>query len=226
MFVVVPFRANDGEHPDSVPIANGLIIAANVLLFFLGWRWFAGPDTGVFSIIGYGFSHLGLAHLIINMWVLLVFGNPVNRRVGNTNYLLAYLGTILFLGLFARLFQSDYIIGASGGVYAVIAMFAMLLPAVYVELGYIAVLPVTLLIGLFSRPPHWLYWLIRWDRCRIRGWWFILLVPALQILGLIWWPFDSGTYLGHLMGFLCGVVAVLMLPATISMGRRASYGMP
>ena len=43
----------------------------------------------------YGFSHASFWHLLFNMWALWVFGNPVNRRLGNGYYLLAYLGTIV-----------------------------------------------------------------------------------------------------------------------------------
>lgn len=223
MLVVIPTRVHDGARQQKVPVANGLLVALNVMCFFLGWQWHVGPGTGLLSMVGYGFSHASVTHLIFNMWVLLVFGNAVNRRLGNGYYLLTYLGTIVFLGIFGRMFSFDYLIGSSGGIFAVIAMFAMLLPSVLVEIGYIVVLPLTLLIGFFSRPSHWLFWLIRWDTCQLRGWWFILLVPIMQLMGLIWWSWNW-TNLGHLVGFFCGIAAVLLLPAKISMRSRVNYG--
>lgn len=224
MFLVVPRSVRDGAGKKAIPVANAVIVALNVLCFSLGWQWHVGPATSLFSIVGYGFSHASLMHLIVNMWVLLVFGNAVNRRVGNSYYLLAYLGTIVCLGMVARLFSFSYLVGSSGGIFAIIAMFAMLLPSVLVEVFYIAVFPLTLLLGLFSRPSHWLFWLMRWDTLYVRGWWFILLVPVIELMSLFWWSWNW-TNLGHLVGFLCGVAVVLMLPTKISMRSRVNYGM-
>ena len=98
MFVGLPVKVNDGARSESIPVANGLIIALNVLFYFLGVQMVVGPGSGLFSIIGYGFSHSGVTHLIVNMWLLLVLGNAVNRRIGNGFYLLGYLGTVVSLG--------------------------------------------------------------------------------------------------------------------------------
>jgi len=74
-------------------------MALNVLSFvflcLFGWSWPVGPSTGLLSVLFYGFSHAGFRHLLFNMWALRVFGNPVNRRLGNGYYLLGYLGTLL-----------------------------------------------------------------------------------------------------------------------------------
>ena len=223
MIIVVPTHVDDGPRRTDVPIANALIIAANVLLYFLGARWVVGPGTDVFSVVGYGFSHAGLGHLIVNMWTLLVIGTAVNRRLGDAYYVLCYFGTVVTLGLFARLFAGQYLIGSSGAVFAVIAVMALLLPGVWASLGYVAVFPLTVLIGLFARPDHWLYWLIRWGTFRLRAWWLLFLVPVLQIFGLFWW-WGNWTNLGHLLGFFCGVAFVTLLPAKVSMPGRAAYG--
>ena len=153
------------------------------------------------------------------MLVLLVFGNALNRRLGNGYYLLLYFGTIVALGLFARIFCSGYLLGASGAIYAVIAACVLLMPANIVELCYFALFPVTLLIGLFNRPQHWVFWLIRWDWFEFRAFWGILLIPMLEIWGLFWWGWNW-TNLGHLFGAVCGVAIVLMLPEELTMKRR------
>ena len=154
----------------AIPAANAALIVANVLIFWLGWSgpWTVGPGSGVLSIVTHAFSHFSIWHLVGNMWVLLVFGNPVNRRVGNTYYLLGYLGTVVALGLFAKLFLSSQLAGASGAIFAVIAMALLLMPAAILEVGYLAVFPITLLVGLVRRPKHWLYWFIRWGKFSFR----------------------------------------------------------
>src|SRR5262245_50840844 len=188
MLVFLPFHVNDGVPRNRIPPANGLIIVANVLLFGLGCShgWAVGPGSSVWTIFGYGFAHASALHLAANMWALLVFGNPVNRRLGNENYLLLYFGTLVALGLFGRLFCNGYMVGASGAVFAVIAACVLLMPASVVEVFYFALFPVTLLIGLFHRPKDWVAWFIRWEHFQMRAIWGILFVPFLEFWGLFW----------------------------------------
>ena len=98
------------------------------------------------------------------MWFLWLFGNPVNRRLGNRYYLLSYLGTILALGMFAWLFAPGLLLGSSGGIFAVMFLFMMLMPRAGVQVGYVALFPFSLLVGLFSRPKNWVFWFLRLGR--------------------------------------------------------------
>jgi len=224
MFFLMPLEVKQkGDLRKSVPVANGLLIVANVLVYWLGWFMPIGPDTGVSTVLMYGFSHFSPWHLIGNMWVLLVFGNPVNRRLGNGYYLLTYFGTILALGLFGRLTMSGYAAGSSGAIFAVLMIATMLMPAAIIEIGYFALFPVTLLIGLLRKPAHWVFWFIRWDKFSMRVFWCMLLVPLIELWSLFWsgWHF---THMGHLFGMVCGVVAVLLLPKRITMKSRVALG--
>ena len=102
-------------------------------MFLSPLTWAVGPGSGPWTILTYGFVHAGWWHVLFNVWYLWVFGNPVNRRIGNGYYLLTYLGTIILLGIFGRLLLPGYGLGASGGVFAVIAMMGLLMPAAKVE---------------------------------------------------------------------------------------------
>jgi membrane associated rhomboid family serine protease len=192
MFIPIPIRLYDGREFHAIPVVNGLLVVANVLAFWLGWQFAVGPGTGLFSIGLYAFGHASLWHLVGNMWVLLVFGTPVNQRLGNGWYLLVYLGTVLAMGLFARLFCPGPLLGASGAIFAVVAIALMLFPSALIEIAYFALFPFTLIIGLLAKPQHWAFWFIRWDKCQIRAWWGLLLVPFLEFWGLFWngwnWP--------------------------------------
>jgi membrane associated rhomboid family serine protease len=223
MFFVLPVYVRDSAARHAIPLANAVLIVANVLLFCFGWsaHWAVGPGTNILSIVGYGFAHASIWHLAGNMWTLMVVGNPVNRRLGNGYYLLLYMGTLVALGLFFRLFCSGDGMGASGAIFAVIAACVLLMPAYMVELCYFALFPITLLIGLFHRPKHWVYWFIRWDWFELRALWGIVLVPFLELWGLYWWGWNW-TNLGHLFGVVCGVAIVLMLPEHLTMKRRRS----
>jgi membrane associated rhomboid family serine protease len=149
-----------------VPPANLLLIVANFLLFFLsvflGGGWSVGRSTGWYTVLLYGFSHVSLWHLVFNMWALWVFGNPVNRRLGDGYYLLAYLGTVVAIGLIGWLFYSGVVMGASGGVFAVMTVAMILMPGARLLLAYVICFPITVLVGLISPPKqYWLYWFIR-----------------------------------------------------------------
>jgi membrane associated rhomboid family serine protease len=220
MFIPFPIRFHDGRAFHAIPVANGLLIALNVILFCFGYgdELSVGRGSGLFSIFTHAFGHVGVFHLVGNMLALLVFGTPVNRRLGNGFYLVVCFGTALALGVFAWLFCSGRLVGASGVVFAVIAIALMLFPSALIEVAYFALFPVTLLAGLLSRPKHWVFWFIRWDVFTVRAYWGLLLVPFLEFWGLFWSGWNW-TNLGHLAGLLCGVIAVLLLPTTITLNR-------
>jgi hypothetical protein len=46
-----------------------------------------------------------------------------------------------------------------------------------------------------------------------------VLIPLLQLAAYFWYHWDT-TYLAHLLGMLCGLGIVLLLPPRITMGRR------
>ena len=76
-------------------------------------------------------------------------------------------------------------------------------------------------MGLIKPPREAVFWFIRWDTVQLRSWWFLMLVPVLQIMGLFWWGYNW-TNMAHLMGFLFGIAFVLLLPKKVSMGSTAN----
>lgn len=224
MFFLWPVRVEDSSGREAVPFVNSVLIAINVMIFF-----FCGPHclglavghgSDFWTILLHAFGHFGPAHLLGNMWVLWLIGNPVNRRLGNGPYLAVYLGTAVALGLIAKLFFTGRLIGASGCIFAVIMIFLMLLPRARVTFYFVALFPITLLVGLFSRPAQWVFWFIRWDWYHLHAWVGLLLVPLLELWGLWTWGLNW-TNLGHLLGLICGLIAVLLLPTRITLG---TYG--
>lgn len=218
MFLPIPLQLRDGRRFDEIPVANGLLVVVSVLFYFMGWTLAVGPGTGLFSVVMYAFGHVTAWHLIGNVWVLLVFGTPLNRRLGNFWYCMFYFGCTIALGVLARMFLPALIVGSSGSVFAVIAGALLLLPSARLEIFYVALFPFTLLVGLFVRPAHWVFWFVRWDRFSLRAIWALVLVPLLELWSLIWsgWNWVN---LGHLMGLLLGVIAVLLLPERLTMRR-------
>ncbi len=222
MFIALPLHVQDARPTRTVAIVNPLLVAANVAAYFLGFSqtWAVGPGTGPLSVVTYAFAHAGLFHLVANMVVLFVVGNALNRRLGNAYYLAAYMTSAVAVGVITRVLSSGYLLGASGAVFAVLAMSWLLLPGAKLTLLYVATFPLTLLLGLFRRPAHWLLWLIRAGRFNIKVLWALPLVPVFELLELC----RSGwnwTNAGHLLGLLAGVAFVILLPARISMPVRS-----
>ncbi len=223
MFFVIPWKLRQAIEPRGVPAANIAIIAANVLFFLLGWSWPVGPGSSLPSLGLYAFSHCDLWHLGMNMWALWVFGNPVNRRLGNVYYALVYLGAAVLLGLFARLTMSACVLGASGAIFAVIAVALILMPRASIETACVAAFPLTLILGLVSKPAQWWQWLLRSRVYELPALWALALIPPMELF-LFWWDHWSPSSLAHLLGMLCGVAAVLLLPDRITMRRRSLIG--
>ena len=163
MFFPLPIKVRDGRHFQAIPAANSLLVALNVVIFCLGWHPSVGRGSSPFGIVTYAFGHADIGHLSFNMLTLLVFGSALNRRIGNVWYLLTYLGSSIALGLFAWVFRSGTMMGASGAIFAVIAMTMLLPPMATVESFYFALFPVTLLLAFIKPPPQWVFWFIRWD---------------------------------------------------------------
>lgn len=233
MFILLPLELKTPTgNSKALPVANVLIVAANVLLFLLtatwGTHWVAGPGANLLGIVLYGFSHASFWHLLFNMWALWVFGNPVNRRLGNGFYLLSYVGTIVILGLLARFVFDGRVLGASGGVFAVITIALLLMPAARLTVAYGVVFPLSLLVGLFRRPRYGIEWFLCGGTMGVKCIWCLALIPLLELATMCWAWFSGigGVWsLGHLLGMVCGVFIVLLLPKRISMpsgGRFAA----
>lgn len=223
MFFFLPLEVRQARAPAIFPLANVVLIAVNVLVFLLGGFWAVGRGSSLATVVLYGFSHASFWHLLLNMWALWVFGNPVNRRLGNALYVLVYLTTIVVIGLFSWRVLAGGACGASGALFAVIVICLILMPAALLDVAYLALFPLTILIGLFRRPQYGIYWFVRGGQFELRTLWALALVPLWELALLIFlgWNFAQ---LGHLMGMLCGVVAVLLLPTRITMGRRVAAG--
>src|SRR6185436_14333856 len=215
MIAFYPLQLVTRGLPEKTPWVNWVLVVLNVAFYYFswmaGWDWSCGRGSSVLSVVLYGFSHAGFWHLAFNMWTLLVFGDAVNRRIGNKYYLMAYLSSILLIGFFCWLIFPGRVIGASGAVFTVIGISLLLLPAARLRVGMLAIFPVTLVVAIFNRPKEFYQWAIRWGDFFVPMLWCLLLVPLLEFFGLLWSGW-SWTNLGHLMGLVLGVVFVLLLP--------------
>jgi len=143
-----------------------------------------------YQLITFQFMHVGLLHIAGNMFGLYFFGRAMEEALGRKGMLCLYLlsGTLgglvqVALGLKFAIFANATVLGASAGVFGLIAAFATREPNYPITLLVFFVLPVTLL-------AKWL-----------------LLFEAIVAVGGLFIP--GGTAHGaHLGGMLTGIAFV------------------
>lgn len=112
----------------------------------------------VWQLLSFQFLHSGLLHLLLNSWGIYVFGRSVEEALGKPRFLQLYLGSGVIGGLlhvvcsyflpqhFGGLIDGTHVpvVGASAGLYGLIAAFAGLFPHQRITLLLFFVLPITL----------------------------------------------------------------------------------
>jgi membrane associated rhomboid family serine protease len=141
------------------------------------------------------FLHGGWIHILSNMWVLFIFGDNIEDRMGHGRYFVFYILGGLASGLLQALAAPSSrvpAIGASGAIAAILGAYFILYPG-----GRVLTL-----IPLFIFP-----WFVEIPAIFFLGFWFItqvfsglatLNVPnAANMGGVAWWA--------HVGGFLFGI---------------------
>ncbi|MCF0261516.1 MAG: rhomboid family intramembrane serine protease [Sphaerochaetaceae bacterium] len=91
----------------------------------LGWIW---------QFVTYMFVHGSFSHLFFNMFALVMFGRVIERELGSKEFLLFYFVCGILGGMISYLFyliqgvDSAVIMGASGCIYALLLLRAVLYP--------------------------------------------------------------------------------------------------
>jgi len=155
------------------------------------------------------FLHGGWLHIIGNMWVLIIFGDNVEDRMGSIGYLLFYLICGIVSGLtqaFIAPTSQVPAIGASGAIAGVLAAYMVLFPRARV----------VTFIPLFILP-----WFVNIPALVFIAIWFLLQffsgVAALSMAtsgGVAYWA--------HVGGFISGLLLVWIFTAG-SRNRPRAY---
>jgi membrane associated rhomboid family serine protease len=214
---MLPLR--DTVRARDLPVMNWLLIAGNVLIFLfeaslsarqlnaltttfglVPARLLAHPGLAQgWTILTSMFLHGGWWHLISNMWVLYIFGDNVEDRMGHGRYLIFYLlGGVAAAAAHVLVSPDSTVptIGASGAISAVMGAYLVLFPGARV---------LTLIPG-FILP-----WFIEVPALLFIGFWFVSqLFNGLFALGfagsvdtyggVAWWA--------HVGGFVAGLLLV------------------
>jgi membrane associated rhomboid family serine protease len=112
-----------------------------------------------FELITYGFLHdpWNFQHIIFNMIALWFFGRPIEYRYGRREFLALFLVAVVFAGLVwmvgdilvNRGFTSTPMLGASGGVTAVLLLFCLNYPHQMIFIWGVIPVPAWLCAVLF-----------------------------------------------------------------------------
>ena len=205
------------------PLVNWMLIILNGLAFYyelkLGeaglksfvhtWgliplQLISNPAETWITIFTSMFLHGGWFHILSNMWILVIFGDNIEDRMGGGRYLIFYLLSGIVAALLqAYIFpQSDMpMIGASGAIAGVLGAFLILFPRARIA----SIVPIFFLFTLVEIPAT-----------IFLGFWFVLQLfsgwLALQganTSGVAWWA--------HIGGFVFGMLAVRLF------ARRLNY---
>jgi|SRR5689334_18470249 hypothetical protein len=218
---MIPIR--DDAPKSTTPFINYFLILLNVLVFlfeltlpprprtafevqfaFIPYRvdlWLAGAipaGNALVPLFTSMFLHAGWLHLIFNMWVLAIFGDNVEDRLGHFPYLLFYLVTGLVASLTNLMFSLHSKIpsvGASGAIAGIMGAYFFLYPRARVLTWF----------GFF------VFWLPAW---LVLGYWFVLQFLSGAATQITYAAQQTGgvAFWAHVGGFIAGLVLIKLVP--------------
>ena len=196
------------------PLTNILLIVANGLAFVYEIRmdpsalkgfiftwglipshFWSDPSSTWTTIYTAMFLHGGWIHIINNMWVLFLFGDNVEARMGSIRYLLFYLLSGTAAGLLQTyiLPTSDVpMIGASGAIAGVLGAYLILFPRSRIA----SLVPIFFIFTIIEIPAF--VFLLFWFVSQLYS--GLLAIPGGGGSGIAWWA--------HVGGFIFGVIMV------------------
>jgi len=157
----------------------------------------AHPDTAWPTLFSSMFIHGGWFHLLSNLWVLFLFGDNVEDRLGGLRYLLFYLAS----GAAAALLQVYVLsgsglpmVGASGAIAGVLGAYLVFYPRARVA----SLVPIFFIFTIIEIPA--VIFLAFWFLSQLGSGWLALNGGAGS--GVAWWA--------HIGGFVFGMAASLL----------------
>jgi Uncharacterized membrane protein (homolog of Drosophila rhomboid) len=216
---MIPIR--DNVPRVTTPVAVSAIILLNALAFFytqeLGgramaqffhlygvvpvrffepeWALRAGyPDSSGWPLVSYMFLHGGWFHVIMNMWMLWIFGDNIEDVTGHGGFVVFYLLCGLAAVGLHMLFEQTSpmpVIGASGAIAGVMGAYIVLYPH-----GRVLTLIPIIIFPLFLRIPSYLFLSIWFVSQVVSG----LIASGRGAQGVAWWA--------HVGGFVAGIVLI------------------
>lgn len=143
-----------------------VLLAANLLVFGLQMQaadalithfalWPLGAGFQPWQVVSSAFLHGGLFHLAVNMFGIWIFGRELERALGMQQYILLYAVSVFAAALLQLVVTAfgDPVptVGASGGLFGLLAAYAMLFPRRQIILLFPPIpLPAPVFVGFFA----------------------------------------------------------------------------
>jgi len=217
------FPLYDTVRSHKFPVINLALIVVNALAFLyqlqigdsalkgfiFEWglipsHFVSDPSNSWIYIFSAMFLHGGWFHILSNMWVLFIFGDNVEARLGGFRYLLFYLLSGIAAGLLQTyiLPSSDVpMIGASGAIAGVLGAYLVLYPRARVA----SIVPIFFIFTVIEIPAF--VFLLFWFVSQLYSGLFAIQGGGAS--GIAWWA--------HVGGFIFGIVMVSLFK------RRPAY---
>jgi len=196
------------------PIVNWMLIVLNGVAFYyelklddaelyrfiqtwglIPFQLAANPAQTWATIFTSMFLHGGWFHILSNMWVLAIFGDNIEDRLGGGRYLLFYLSSGVAAALlqsYLSLASSRPMIGASGAIAGVLGAYLILFPRARIA----SLVPIIFIFTLVEVPA--ILFLGFWFVSQLFSGWLAL--HGADAGGVAWWA--------HVGGFVFGVLTV------------------
>lgn len=209
------FPLYDTARSHKFPLVNLTLIAANALAFLyelqmgpaalegfiFTWglipaRLLGDPNNTWNTIYSSMFLHGGWFHILNNMWVLFIFGDNVEARMGGMKYLVFYLLSGTAAGLLqTHILPSSQVpmIGASGAVAGVLGAYLVLYPRSRVA----SLVPIFFIFTIVEIPAF--IFLIFWFLSQLYSGLFAIQGGGAS--GVAWWAHIGGFVFGLIMSF-------------------------
>lgn len=218
---MIPLR--DDAPKSTTPFINYFLIVLNVLVFlfelslapdsrnlfvkqfaFVPSRmdlWLSGvapASYALFPLFTSMFLHATFLHLLANMWVLAIFGDNVEDRLGHFGYLLFYLVTGLCAGathLMFNLHSQIPSLGASGAIAGVMGAYFFLYPR--------------------ARVLTWFFFFVLWlPAWLVLGYWFLAQFLSGAATAITYSARATGgiAFWAHVGGFVTGLLLIKLVP--------------
>jgi membrane associated rhomboid family serine protease len=145
----------------------------------------------IWQLLTYQFLHAGLFHLLLNCWGIYVFGKDVENALGKRLFFILYFTSGVAGGLLQVLASLGMrghfgvsVVGASAGLFGLIAAFAMMYPNRTLTLLLFFVIPVSVQAKVL-----------------------LMVAGAIAVFGMLF-PGDNVAHAAHLGGILAGMVFI------------------
>ena len=169
-------------------------------------RLWSDPQSAWVTIFSAMFLHGGWFHIVSNMWVLFIFGDNVEDRMGSGQYLVFYLLSGVAAGLMQAFLlpgSAAPMIGASGAIAGVLGAYLVLFPRARI----LSLVPIFFIFTLIEIPA--IIFLLFWFASQLFS--GFLSLGGASGSGVAWWA--------HIGGFLFGLLSMFVFARR----RRVRY---